>query len=94
MRTIELDFENEKLLRSMYPHIYGKPSSGILQIEVESINECTRSARHGQPAEYRYIGTRYVYRVEDEKRFMLLLIDTNLQYKEIYNSYRYADQDY
>jgi len=83
MRKIELDFDNERLLRSMYPHIAGKASSGIMQIEIESIQECTRRARNGNPAEYKYIGTRYVYRVEDEKKFMLLLMDTGIQYKEL-----------
>jgi hypothetical protein len=83
MRKIELDFDNERLLRSMYPHIAGKASSGIMQIEIESIQECIIRARNGNPAVYKYIGTRYVYRVEDEKKFMLLLMDTGIQYKEL-----------
>ena len=82
-RRIELDFDNERQLRSLYPHVAGKTSGGIKQIEVESIQECISRERYGQPARYRYLGTRYVYRVEDEHEFFLLLIETGIEYKDI-----------
>jgi hypothetical protein len=86
-RQIELDFENERILRRKYPHVCGKPSGGILQIEIENIHECTRRARYGLPAEYKYIGTRYVYEVQDEQKFLLLLIETGIEYKNSKSSF-------
>ena len=91
-RRIELDFDNNRILRSFRPYI-DSDDWGIRLIETESINECTRRARGDNPAQYRYIGTRYVYRVEDEKKFFLLLIQTGVQYKEVNpNSYSMSDE--
>lgn len=92
-RRIELDFDNERLLRSMYPYVSGETTGGIKQIEIESIRECVRRARRGIPAEYKYLGTRYVYRVEDEQKFLLLLIETGLLFKDVNpNSYSMSDE--
>ena len=91
-RRIELDFDNNRILRSFRPEICSD-DWGIRLIDTESINECTRIARRDIPAQYRYIGTRYVYRVEDEKKFLLLLIRTGVQYKEVNpNSYSMSDE--
>lgn len=77
----------------MYPHVAGKTSGGIKQIEIENIQECTSRARGDQPAQYKYIGTRYVYRVEDEQKFLLLLIETGLSFKDVNpNSYSMSDE--
>lgn len=77
----------------MYPHVSGETTGGIKQIEIESIRECVRRARRGIPAEYRYLGTRYVYRVEDEQKFLLLLIETGLSFKDVNpNSYSMSDE--
>jgi len=73
----------------MYPHVAGKTSGGIRQIEIESIQECISRENHFQPALYKHIGTRYVYNVEDEKEFMLLLIETGLDYKKVDTKYEF-----
>ena len=91
-RRIELDYINNRILRCFRPEICSD-DWGIRLIETESINECTRRARRDIPAQYKYLGTRYVYRVEDEKKFFLLLIQTSIDYKEVDpNSYSMSDE--
>ena len=92
-RRIELDHVNNSKLRSIHPTI-NSDECGIRFIESETINECVRRERYGRPAEYIYIGTRNVYRVEDEKKFFLLLIRTGIEYKDLDpNSYSLSDND-
>jgi hypothetical protein len=89
-KRIEIDFDNEKILKSFYPfYSVCAEETGIKFIECESIHECVRRARFNRPAEYKYMGTRYIYRVENEKKFLLLLIQTGLKYKEL-NPYSYS----
>ena len=91
-RRIELDFYNESVLRKHYSFV-NKDIGGIRHIETETIRECLRRARNGNPAEYRYLGTRFVYRVENEHEFLLLLIKTAIEYKEVNpNSYCMTDE--
>lgn len=93
-RRIELDHDNERIFRNMYPHVSGKTSAGLKQIEVKSVRERVARARGGREAQYRYIGTRYVYRVENENEFLLLLIETGINFKEVNpNSYSMWDED-
>lgn len=92
-RRIELDHVNNSKLRNTHPLIKSD-ECGIRFIESETINECVRRARFGRPAEYIYVGTRNVYRVEDEKKFFLLLIRTGIEYKDLDpNSYSLSDND-
>ena len=86
-RRIELDYDNNKIL-----YVACEKSTGLKLIETENINECVRRSRWGKPAEYKYLGTRYVYRVEDEKKFLLLLIKTGLHFKEV-DPYTYSMSD-
>ena len=93
-RRIELDYDNNKILKSFHSfYVACEKSTGLKLIETENIQECVRRARWGEPAQYRYLGTRYVYRVEDEKKFLLLLIKTGLHFKEVNpNSYSMCDE--
>ena len=92
-RRIELDYDNERIFRKMYPFVSGKIFGGIKQIKFESVHECVARARGGREAQYRYIGTRYVYRVENENEFLLLLIETGINFKEVNpNSYSMSDE--
>lgn len=90
-RRIELDFHNESVLRKQYSLI-NNDTAGIRHVETETIRECVSRARAGNPAQYRYLGTRFVYRVEDEHKFFLLLIETGIQYRDVNpNSYSMLD---
>lgn len=93
-RRIELDYENIKILQSFHPlYVACEKEMGLKYIETENITECVTRERYGQPAQYRYMGTRYVFRVEDEKKFLLLLIKTGLKFKELNpNSYSMTDE--
>jgi hypothetical protein len=93
-RRIELDYENNKILKSFHSlYVACEKETGLKLIETENIQECVRRERYGQPAQYKYLGTRYVFRVEDEKKFLLLLIKTGLHFKEVNpNSYSMSDE--
>lgn len=93
-RRIELDYENIKILQSFHPlYVAFEKETGLKHIETENITECVTRERYGQAAQYRYLGTRYVFRVEDENKFLLLLIKTGLHFKEVDpNSYSMCDE--
>lgn len=79
--TIELNSENNYLLRSHFPcgtHNH----NGIRHIETENIHEHVGGRRKDWgPWNYRFVGSRHVYKVEDEKKFLLLVMTTGIQYK-------------
>jgi hypothetical protein len=81
--TIELDFVNNSLLRIHFP--YGTCKyQGIEHIETENIYEHIGGrirSSDWNPINYRFVGTRYVYKVEDKKKFILLVMNTGIQYK-------------
>ena len=86
--TIELDFDNNSLLRNYYPYLEYK-SHGIEHIETENMYEPIgggkrrRMSRDWNPINYRFVGTRYVYKVEDKKKFLLIVMNTGIKYKEL-----------
>jgi hypothetical protein len=80
--TIELDYENENLLRKQIP--YGvKQEQGIRHIETENVFEHVKGRRRAwdDPTNHRYVGSRHIYKVEDEKKFLLLVLVTGIKYK-------------
>ena len=77
----------------MYSYIAAEAKYGLKRIDVETIHECTARARGTQVAQYKYIDTRYIYRVEDEQKFLLLLLEIGLSFKESNpNSYSLSDE--
>ena len=81
--TIELDYENENLMRQYIP--YGsRQEQGILHIETENVYEHIRGRRRSwdDPINHRYIGSRHVYKVVDKNKFLLLVLATGIKYKE------------
>lgn len=83
--TIELNFENDSLLRSHFPYGTYK-HEGMRHIETENIYEHVgrRRSRDWEPMNHRFIGSRHVYKVEDKKKFFLLVMTTGIQYKEVH----------